>query len=306
MNIKKQTGVYNLSRRSQSITHIVIHYSGTNAGGYNNCLYFGRADRQASADYFVDKNGTIWQYNPDINSFYSWHSGDKPMNKKSVGIEFISAGEDFTASQIKAGGELVRWLCSTYGIGEANIIRHYDVIGKHCPAPYINAGKWATLKSQLLKGSAPAEATPARSGSGWAGVKTISESKGDKMYRLYNAKSGEHFFTSNKVEYDTLKRQGWRDEGVAWKCATGQVPLYRLNSASEHFYTINVAEVNNCLKNGWVLEGIASMQPTSGAPVYRLINSSNGTHFFTSSTAERDNCLKNGWKSEGIAFYAVK
>lgn len=29
------------------------------------------------------------------------------------------------------------------------MIRHYDVTGKRCPAPYIEAGKWSRLKARL-------------------------------------------------------------------------------------------------------------------------------------------------------------
>ncbi|WP_420796822.1 hypothetical protein [Bifidobacterium callitrichos] len=37
------------------------------------------------------------------------------------------------------------------------------------------------------------------------------------MYRLYNPNSGEHVYTTSKVEYENVGRAGWHKEGVAWK-----------------------------------------------------------------------------------------
>ena len=48
-----------------------------------------------------------------------------------------------------------------YGIPEGSVIRHYDVTGKLCPAPYVDASKWAALKSRILGGSAELAPTPA-------------------------------------------------------------------------------------------------------------------------------------------------
>ncbi len=39
-----------------------------------------------------------------------------------------------------------------YGIGASGVIRHYDVTGKRCPAPYVSAGKWAELKAAITGG----------------------------------------------------------------------------------------------------------------------------------------------------------
>lgn len=37
------------------------------------------------------------------------------------------------------------------------------------------------------------------------------------VYRLYNPKSGEHFYTTSAIERDSIVESGWDYEGVAWK-----------------------------------------------------------------------------------------
>lgn len=39
-------------------------------------------------------------------------------------------------------------------------IRHYDVTGKRCPAPYVSAGKWAALKAAITDGVASGDGEP--------------------------------------------------------------------------------------------------------------------------------------------------
>ena len=52
------------------------------------------------------------------------------------------------------------------------------------------------------------------------------------MYRVYNPNSGEHFYTSNKVEKDHLVSLGWRYEGIGWQAPTvSNYPVYRLYNA---------------------------------------------------------------------------
>ena len=40
-----------------------------------------------------------------------------------------------------------------YGIGSSGVIRHYDVTGKLCPAPYVASSKWAALKARITSGA---------------------------------------------------------------------------------------------------------------------------------------------------------
>ena len=160
---------YNVSKRSDPIMYIVVHYTGAEGTAKNNIDYFNGGNRNASADFFVGQNGEIWQYNPNIKSQYSWHCGGgrqsskggkffgKCKNANSIGIELCTHKLDgewlFYDATINAARALVKYLMAEYNIKQANVIRHYDVNGKNCPAVYGYAGDnaplWDKFKSSL-------------------------------------------------------------------------------------------------------------------------------------------------------------
>ena len=175
-DIKQNSGFrgYNVSRRSDPIMYIVVHYTGAEGTAKNNVDYFNGGNRSASADFFVGHNGEIWQYNPDIEHQYSWHCGGgrqssrggtfygKCKNANSIGVELCThktGGEwIFYDATIEAARRLVKYLMETYNIKQANVIRHYDVNGKNCPAVYgfagDNAPKWDKFKASLSESTA--------------------------------------------------------------------------------------------------------------------------------------------------------
>ena len=150
---------YTRGRGGNPVNTVVVHYTGTNASAHNNLLYFSRNKVGASAHYFIDRDGTLCQSVAESDT--AWHAGNWPVNQHSVGIEVVSAGEDFTEAQVSTLAALVQDLMARYGIPEGSVIRHYDVTGKLCPAPYVDASKWAALKSRILGGSAELAPTPA-------------------------------------------------------------------------------------------------------------------------------------------------
>lgn len=153
---------YNLTpcadrKQNGAVKYVVVHYTGTSAGGKDNCRYFSGGNRNASADYFIDKDGTAWKFNKDHKKWYSWHCGDGGgrygiTNANSIGIEVVSAGDEFTPAQVKTLKELVRYLRNYYG-RDLKVVRHYDASRKHCPAPYCGSTekdvKWQRLKSKI-------------------------------------------------------------------------------------------------------------------------------------------------------------
>lgn len=124
------------------------------------------------------------------------------------------------------------------------------------------------------------------------------------VFRLYNAKNGDHFYTANVDEANSIKKAGWKDEGIAWYHDDKGNPVYRVYNpnSGEHFYTASKKEYDALAVSGWKQEGVA-FGSGKGKPVYRLYNTGpNGKHFFTTSDKEKDALLKSGWKDEGIAF----
>lgn len=156
------------------IKYIVVHYVGATGGAKNNADFYGAAYRGASAHYFVGFQGEIVQVVSDDD--IAWHCGTKNgykhphcRNSNSVGIEMCvhnrngsvsrtdkNAGWYFDPETIKATQRLVRVLMKQYNVPIENVVRHYDVTGKMCPAPYCNGQlDWAEFKRGCLDDSAP-------------------------------------------------------------------------------------------------------------------------------------------------------
>lgn len=168
LNINKLISAYNHNSGSVNrIKYIVIHYVGAVGGAKANCQYFANADRGASAHYFVDYNGDIWQSVEDKN--IAWHCGTKSgykhpecRNANSIGIELCVRNKGSQADTSKdwyfedatvwAAAELTKHLMSKYNVPADHVIRHYDVTGKICPNPYVyntTSHTWTEFKSLL-------------------------------------------------------------------------------------------------------------------------------------------------------------
>lgn len=154
MKINKHHGVYNKSNRGNTkIKYFVVHYTGTMAPAENNCKFFAGGNRDSSADYFIDRDGTIWEYNDPTQGQFTWHCGDGNgvngiTNANSIGIEVVSDGVRFTQEQINSLNWLYGMLSDKFGPLE--VVRHYDASGKACPAPYVDEQKWKELKDKIM------------------------------------------------------------------------------------------------------------------------------------------------------------
>lgn len=171
----KQCGSDHMTRgRSRAIDRIVVHFTATLASARNNATYFARNEGQgASAHYFVDDiSPEIYQSVAEGDT--AWHAGQWDMNCRSVGIEVVSAGEDFSAAEVAKLAWLVGRLMARYGIGASGVIRHYDVTGKLCPAPYVAASKWAALKAAITGGGS-AEGVGSAAGDGGVPQGSVAE-----------------------------------------------------------------------------------------------------------------------------------
>ncbi|MDO4622793.1 MAG: transglutaminase domain-containing protein [Eubacteriales bacterium] len=131
------------------------------------------------------------------------------------------------------------------------------------------------------------------------------------MYRAYNPNSGEHFYTANPVERDSICNKGWYYEGIGWNAPiTSERPVYRLYNpnAGDHHYTMNKAEQEMLVNVGWNDEGIGWYSADEEQiPLYRQYNpnAEAGSHNYTVSLAENNMLTDAGWSAEGVAWYAV-
>ena len=157
MNVYKKISKFNFSPGGIGrIKYIVIHYCGSLGDAKQQVEYFAGGNRGASAHYFVGHKGDVWQSVEDAN--VAWHCGSKKYqhpacrNANSLGIELCckttgspkNADENwyFEDATIEAAIELVKDLMKKYHVPSSNVLRHYDVTGKCCPAPFVyNKGK---------------------------------------------------------------------------------------------------------------------------------------------------------------------
>lgn len=186
MNKKYQQKKYNVTkcsnrRSGKKVKYIVIHNTGTRAPAKNNCIYFGGENRFASADYFIDKDGSIYKFNANCAKYYSWHCGDGRgqygiFNENSIGIEVVSACEKFTDEQIASLKKLVNAIQSDYGVKDEHVVRHYDASHKLCPWYYCgNSNKdkrWREL---------------------WREITSTSKSKSNKSPKVKGKSKGDSY-----------------------------------------------------------------------------------------------------------------
>ena len=135
------------------------------------------------------------------------------------------------------------------------------------------------------------------------------------VYRLFNRRTGEHFYTTSAYERQVLINMHiWNAEGIAWYSPkVSSAPIYRLanpNNGSEHHYTKSAKEKDWLVSLGWRYEGIAFYSDTSGRiPVYRHYHpiQRTGNHHYTTSKGESDHISKyEGWRYEGVSWYVTK
>ena len=148
--------------RTSDIKYIVIHYTANNGDtAKNNIDYYARKENlKASAHFYVDEN-EVWQSVKEGDTAY--HCGANKYvhpycrNSNSIGIELCSRKDAdgkyyFKDETIQNAVKLTKELMAKYNIFVGNVIRHYDVTGKICPAPMVNDEiLWNTFKAMLTE-----------------------------------------------------------------------------------------------------------------------------------------------------------
>lgn len=207
MQINKLLTKINLTRANNTgrIKYIVIHYVGATGGAKANCQYYASQYVGASAHYYVDFDGSVWQSVEDKD--IAWHCGAKRYkhpecrNSNSLGIELCVRNKGskadtsrdwyFEDATVASAIQLTRDLMARYHVPASHVIRHYDVTGKICPNPYVyNHTKhtWQSFKAQISGGSAPAQSSPVQNSSGKIILKVDGLWGGDTTQRL------QHYF----------------------------------------------------------------------------------------------------------------
>ena len=180
----------NYSKNRSKIQYIVIHYTGDDgATARNEATYFNRDKVEASAHYFID-NDSIYASVPEDCTAWSVgvKYGEAPFwglckHNNSISLELCTFGGEIQQGTIDNAKDLTRHLMDKYGIPIDNVIRHYDVCHKICPAPWVNQGDvlWNLFKLYVAGAEAqeikPAP-TPQPEQIDWEGLRRYVVSQG--------------------------------------------------------------------------------------------------------------------------------
>ena len=140
--------------RTQPVEYIVVHYTGNwSDTAKNNADYFARTVTGTSAHYFVDEEA-VWQSVREEDT--AWHCGSSQpahpacRNANSIGVEMCNSAGGVPPAVRDRTAALVRELMDKYGVPAECVLRHYDVTGKRCPAPWVDSpGEWDKFKAML-------------------------------------------------------------------------------------------------------------------------------------------------------------
>jgi N-acetylmuramoyl-L-alanine amidase len=158
---------YGGKRSLNNIKYIVIHYTGNKGDtALNNLDYFANGNtRQAGAHFFVDKAGKIgksiamnriaWAVGGNHKSGRKGEAAyyQKCTNANSVSIELCDMCVKTNWEQMLATRKLVKYIQSKCPNAKT-VIRHWDVNGKECPAPFVGTSneKWIEFKRFITAG----------------------------------------------------------------------------------------------------------------------------------------------------------
>lgn len=133
----------NLTLRRGKIAGTILHDTAGSAT-HNDTLYLANPGdgRPVSVDFTVERDGSIWKLNPDLEKYCCSHAGRKTkfkgfvngqVNQATVGIEIVqkanlSLTPVYTPEQVKSVAELCAWLTEKFNLETSDITTHRNII----------------------------------------------------------------------------------------------------------------------------------------------------------------------------------
>lgn len=161
---RKNYGAY---RAPSRIKYIVWHYTASDgATDENSGNYFKNNVTKTSAHYFVDDDSVTVSV-PDTYVAYSVGGSRYTDYRKTGGAKLYKIAtntntlnielcdvvkngkHDVTKKTLENAIELTKSLMKKYNIPISNVIRHFDVTGKYCPAYFMDEKKWKDVKDRI-------------------------------------------------------------------------------------------------------------------------------------------------------------
>lgn len=131
------------------ILGIVLHDT-AGSGSHNDTLYLTHPGdgRDVSVDFTIERDGTVFQLNPDLAANFTFHAGratkfyssktnrtffNRDVNRVCIGIELVQKANLnlsplWPTEQIRSAAELCYSLCSQYGLTKEAVTTHAKVI----------------------------------------------------------------------------------------------------------------------------------------------------------------------------------
>lgn len=166
--IKAKKISYGSSRSPKDIKYIVFHFTGNKGDtAKNNAKYFANGNtREAGAHIFLDGGKYIYKSVPilkiawAVGGFVTSRGGaakyyKKCTNANSISFEMCNCVGGVPEKVFNQAVEVTKAYMKKYNIPADHVIRHWDVSGKDCPAPWTgsnNAG-WKKFKKAISSSS---------------------------------------------------------------------------------------------------------------------------------------------------------
>lgn len=214
-------------------------------------------------------------------------------NVGRAGYHLLTASP-YERDALVAGGALYEGV-AFYAQDTANGNVNYTVYRLSGPGGHVLTASTATVASLRAAGYT-LESNAFYSASGMGATPTPPTGKSN-IYRM--ALPGDHFYTTNVAERDTLiatSRGSYEGVGFYASLTDTSTPVYRFNLGRDHFYTTSAYERDVVGRSGGAYEGVAWYLDAS-TPLYRL---GGPEHFYTASLAELNNTMRAGYSLEFI------
>lgn len=164
MNIKKNLIAKYRGIGNRKIVGIVLHDT-AGTGTHRDTQYLANPSdgRKVSCDFTVEKDGTIYQLNPNLTGSWTFHAGravkfkglvNAQVTRATIGIEICQNVRtvEYPEAQVKAVAELCRWLCDQFNLTEADITTHKAIIqdgSRTDPRQFPFEKFWAYFKKKV-------------------------------------------------------------------------------------------------------------------------------------------------------------